>query len=188
MSRPAEVIVGVDVGTTAVRVAAFDVHGDQGQLPARSGEHPLVQPEPGWQVQNPLTVLASIDAAVAECVGLLGNARILACSGSPLTLEGNVAGYAPTLCLHPVRLHPDHLIKPCRKVRLGGAHPLDKQPCRVGYVNRARPTVTTPSRRPLRHRTGISAAPSPRSCRRPSDPHRRQRQVQGCRLSVSSPS
>jgi gluconokinase len=80
MSRPAEVIIGVDVGTTAVKVAAFDVHGEPGQLPAALREYPLEQPEPGWQVQDPLTVLAALDAAVAECVGLIGNAQVLALS------------------------------------------------------------------------------------------------------------
>ncbi|HET9872260.1 MAG TPA: gluconokinase [Propionibacteriaceae bacterium] len=80
MSAAAEVIIGLDVGTTAVKVAAFDVHGQPGQLPTALREYPLQQPEPGWQVQDPLTMLAAIDAAVAECVGLLGNARILALS------------------------------------------------------------------------------------------------------------
>jgi gluconokinase len=80
MSGPAEVIIGVDLGTTAVKVAAFDVHGEPGQLPRALREYPLAQPEPGWQVQNPVTVMAAVDAAVAECVGLLGSARILALS------------------------------------------------------------------------------------------------------------
>jgi gluconokinase len=80
MSGPEEVIIGVDVGTTAVKVAAFDVHGEPGQLPTALREYPLQQPEPGWQVQDPLTMLAAVDAAVAECVGLLGSARILALS------------------------------------------------------------------------------------------------------------
>ena len=80
MSGPAEVIVGVDLGTTAVKVAAFDVHGEPGPLPRALREYPLEQPEPGWQVQDPVTVMAAVDAAVAECVGMLGSARILALS------------------------------------------------------------------------------------------------------------
>ena len=40
----------------------------------------MQQPEPGWQVQDPLTVLAGVDAALAECVGLLDPARIVAVS------------------------------------------------------------------------------------------------------------
>lgn len=82
MSGPAEVIIGLDVGTTAVKVAAFEVRGEPGQLPTTQREYPLMQPEPGWQVQDPLTVLSAINAAVDECVGLLGNARILAISVS----------------------------------------------------------------------------------------------------------
>lgn len=80
MSGSLEVILGVDVGTTAVKVAAFDVHGEPGQLEATQREYPLKQPEPGWQVQDPRTVMAALDAAVGECVGLLGNAQVIAVS------------------------------------------------------------------------------------------------------------
>jgi gluconokinase len=80
MSGSAEVIIGVDVGTTAVKVAAFDVHGAPGQLPTAEREYPLQQPEPGWQVQDPLAVLSAIDAALSECVGLCGDARVLGLS------------------------------------------------------------------------------------------------------------
>jgi gluconokinase len=82
MSTPAEVILGVDVGTTAVKVAAFDVRGAPGQLPTEQREYPLQQPHPGWQIQDPLTVLAAIDETVAACVGLLGNAFVLGVSVS----------------------------------------------------------------------------------------------------------
>lgn len=82
-----EVVIGLDVGTTAVKVAAFDVHRGSGPtapepLPSTQREYPLGQPEPDWQVQDPLVVLAAADAALAECVGSLGNAKILALSVS----------------------------------------------------------------------------------------------------------
>jgi sugar (pentulose or hexulose) kinase len=38
------------------------------------------QPRPGWQVQDPLSVLSGIDSAVAECVTQLGNARVVGIS------------------------------------------------------------------------------------------------------------
>jgi len=82
VTEHAEVILGLDVGTTAVKVAAFGVHGrsQQSPLPSTQREYRLEQPQPGWQVQDPHAVLTAIDAAVAECVGRLGGARVLALS------------------------------------------------------------------------------------------------------------
>ncbi|HEX8508338.1 MAG TPA: gluconokinase [Propionibacteriaceae bacterium] len=79
MSR-AEVVIGLDVGTTAVKVAGFEVHGRREPLASALREYPLQQPEPGWQVQDPPTVLAAVDAAVLECVGQLGEAHVAAVS------------------------------------------------------------------------------------------------------------
>ena len=66
------VIIGLDVGTTAVKAVAFAV-GD----PATSATHsPLAesqaeqvttQPEPGWQVQDLGQVLAAVDSALSRC-------------------------------------------------------------------------------------------------------------------------
>ena len=80
MNAPTEVIIGVDVGTTAVKVAAFRVDGAPGVLCSALREYPLEQPEPGWQVQDPVTVLAGIDSAVADCLAQLVGARVLAIS------------------------------------------------------------------------------------------------------------
>jgi gluconokinase len=80
MNAPSEVIIGVDVGTTAVKVAAFRVDGAPGVLCSALREYPLEQPEPGWQVQDPVTVLAGIDSAVADCLAQLVGARVLAIS------------------------------------------------------------------------------------------------------------
>ncbi|HYP44169.1 MAG TPA: gluconokinase [Propionibacteriaceae bacterium] len=82
MTRAAEVIVGLDVGTTAVKGAAFGVQGASQPVATALREYPLEQPEPGWQVQDPATVLAAIDAVLAECLDLLGGARVLAVSVS----------------------------------------------------------------------------------------------------------
>jgi gluconokinase len=80
-----EVIIGLDVGTTAVKVVAFAIRGGVGQtldapfrdaVPSTLREYPLEQPEPGWQVQDPLRVLAAIDAALSDCVELLGDASV----------------------------------------------------------------------------------------------------------------
>ncbi len=70
------VLLGLDVGTTAVKVAAFSTAG-RGQLATAQREYPLHQPRPGWQVQEPAVVLAAVDAALAECVAALGAARVV---------------------------------------------------------------------------------------------------------------
>ena len=70
-TRTTEVIIGVDVGTTAVKVAAFAVSGAATELPRALREYPLEQPQPGWQVQDPTIVLSAIDSAIADCVARL---------------------------------------------------------------------------------------------------------------------
>jgi gluconokinase len=76
----ADVIIGLDVGTTAVKVAAFGVGETRGMLAKALAEYPLEQPQPGWQVQDPASVLSGIDSAVADCVARLGSARVVGIS------------------------------------------------------------------------------------------------------------
>ena len=75
-----DLLLGLDVGTTAVKAAAFGVGGDRGQVAGTLREYPLEQPQPGWQVQDPATVLAGVDAALRELVAQLGSARVLGLS------------------------------------------------------------------------------------------------------------
>ncbi|HET9301253.1 MAG TPA: FGGY family carbohydrate kinase, partial [Propionibacteriaceae bacterium] len=100
-SRTTDVIIGVDVGTTAVKVAAFGVNGAPADLPTALREYPLEQPQPGWQVQEPTTVLAAIDDAIADCVARLRDARVLAISLSTAMhgLVGLDAQYHPVTSL-----------------------------------------------------------------------------------------
>ena len=79
MTTPDEVLLGLDVGTTAVKVAAFSTAG-RGQVAAASKEYPLTQPRPGWHVQDPATVLAAVDATLAACVADLDGARVVGLS------------------------------------------------------------------------------------------------------------
>lgn len=81
MSAPDEVLIGLDVGTTAVKVAAFSTRG-RGQSGAAQREYPLTQPRPGWHVQDPTTVLAAVDAALRDCLAALGSARVVGLSVS----------------------------------------------------------------------------------------------------------
>ncbi|MBK5247989.1 MAG: gluconokinase [Actinomycetales bacterium] len=104
--RP-QVIVGVDVGTTAVKVAAFEViqpsatgfsaDGEGHHRATAIREYQLEQPEPGWQVQDPPTILAAIDAALAQCAAALDGAEVLAISVSTAMhgLIGLDAGLRP---------------------------------------------------------------------------------------------
>ena len=75
-----DLLLGLDVGTTAVKAAAFGVGDDRGQVAGTLREYPLEQPQPGWQVQDPATVLAGVDVALHELVAQLGSARVLGLS------------------------------------------------------------------------------------------------------------
>jgi gluconokinase len=95
--RTTEVIIGLDVGTTAVKVAAFGVSGAQRELASALREYRLEQPHAGWQVHDPASVLAGIDSALAECVAGLGDERVVAISVSTAMhgLLGLDAQYRP---------------------------------------------------------------------------------------------
>ncbi len=77
---PAEVVIGLDVGTTAVKAVAFGVGSTWRRTAVR--EYPLLQPQPGHQVQDPDTLAAAVFAALAECVAACDGARVLTVSVS----------------------------------------------------------------------------------------------------------
>ncbi|MFC4554723.1 gluconokinase [Georgenia faecalis] len=68
------VIIGLDVGTTAVKAVAFDTDSPWRRAALR--EYPLLEPEPRWQVQDPGTVLAAVDEALAQCVAACEGRRV----------------------------------------------------------------------------------------------------------------
>lgn len=68
---PAEVVLAVDVGTTAVKVVALGLERPWRHLVER--EYPLEQPRPGWQVQEPHVVLHACVEALRRCVTDLGD-------------------------------------------------------------------------------------------------------------------
>jgi gluconokinase len=63
---PAEVIVGVDVGTTATKIVAFGLGSSWRASAIR--EYPLLQPVPGWQVQDPAVITTAVMEGLAEAV------------------------------------------------------------------------------------------------------------------------
>jgi len=77
---PPQVVIGVDVGTTAAKVAAFGVGAPWRHVAVR--EYPLLEPHPGWQVQDPETVAAATLAALADAVSATRGAEVLALSVS----------------------------------------------------------------------------------------------------------
>ncbi|MFZ1412837.1 MAG: FGGY family carbohydrate kinase, partial [Micropruina sp.] len=72
------VIIGLDVGTTAVKAVAFGLGSSRRASAAR--EYPLIQPQAGWQVQDPQRIAAAVVSALAECVAACGDAQVLAVS------------------------------------------------------------------------------------------------------------
>lgn len=77
---PGRVVIGVDVGTTAAKVAAFGINSPWRHVAVR--EYPLLEPRPGWQVQDPETVGAATLSALADAVAAARGAHVLALSVS----------------------------------------------------------------------------------------------------------
>jgi gluconokinase len=75
---PAHVIIGLDVGTTDVKAAAFGLGSPWRTVAYR--EYPLLAPSPGQAVQDPEMILTACSEALAECVALVGDAEIAAIS------------------------------------------------------------------------------------------------------------
>jgi gluconokinase len=77
-SRPAEVVIGLDVGTTATKAVAFGIGSPWRHTVVR--EYPLLRPAPGWAVQDPDEIVAAAAASLAEVVRRCGDARVVAVS------------------------------------------------------------------------------------------------------------
>lgn len=75
---PAEVVVGLDVGTTAAKASAFGIGSSWRRTVVR--EYPLLHPRPGWEVQDPQVLLAAAVAALGELVEQTGGAKVVAVS------------------------------------------------------------------------------------------------------------
>ena len=77
---PAEVLIGLDVGTTGTKAVAFGLASEWRRTVVR--EYPLLAPRPGWQVQDPGTVVAAVMGALAEVVTQCRGARVAGISVS----------------------------------------------------------------------------------------------------------
>ncbi|HKF75607.1 MAG TPA: gluconokinase [Candidatus Dormibacteraeota bacterium] len=93
---PGQVIVGLDVGTTSVKAVAFGLGSGWRRVATR--EYPLLEPRPGWQVQDPEQILAATASALADCVAAAVGAEVLGISLST-AMHGLIALDA---AMHPL--------------------------------------------------------------------------------------
>ena len=63
-----DVVIGVDIGTTATKVVAYRVDGPA--LGSADRSYPLHTPHPGWAEQDPDEVVSAVLDAIAEVVSL----------------------------------------------------------------------------------------------------------------------
>ncbi len=84
-ARGHPVFLGLDLGTTGVRVVAVTLEGEI--VAAVTRGYPLLTPRPGWTEQRPSDWLSAVAAALREMVTRLGRRRIAA-----LGLSGQMHG------------------------------------------------------------------------------------------------
>jgi xylulokinase len=61
--------IGIDLGTSSVKVVAIDEHS--GVIAQTTGDYPMLTPRPGWAEQDPELWWTVTDSCVQELVGLL---------------------------------------------------------------------------------------------------------------------
>jgi gluconokinase len=107
---PQHVVVGLDVGTTGVKAAAFGIDAPWRCVAVR--EYPLLHPAPGRQVQDPATILRACGAALAECVRATGPAAVAAVSVSAgmhglIALDAELRPLTPLITWADSRAHEE---------------------------------------------------------------------------------
>ncbi|MDQ8702550.1 gluconokinase [Streptomyces sp. LHD-70] len=92
---PGEIVIGLDVGTTAVKAVAFGVGSTWRRTAVR--EYPLLTPRRGQQVQDPGTIAAAVFSALRACAEQCAGSRVLSVSVSAAMhgLIGLDAGHRP---------------------------------------------------------------------------------------------
>ena len=80
------VVIGVDVGTTATKAVAFDAQGEA-HGSGKAG-YPLLEPEPGWAVQDPRAVLEAALIALGASLPRSRSVAALCFSGAMHALVG----------------------------------------------------------------------------------------------------
>nr|NLI49776.1 gluconokinase [Propionibacterium sp.] len=78
MSSDSPIILGLDVGTTAAKASLFSLDGHVRLTASR--EYPLLNPQPGWHVQEPAAIARGVLDAMREAVARVDAARIVGIS------------------------------------------------------------------------------------------------------------
>lgn len=86
-----DIVLGLDVGTTAAKATAFQVGGDGDPVALTAHEYPLTQPQPGWQVQDPETVVAAAQGAMRHVVSVLEDPKRIIAIACSTAMHGLVA-------------------------------------------------------------------------------------------------
>ena len=73
-----DVILGLDVGTTAAKASLFSLDGTVRITASR--EYPLLGPRPGWHVQDPDAIAAGVLGAMADAVAQIDPDRVMGIS------------------------------------------------------------------------------------------------------------
>jgi gluconokinase len=100
MNGSDDVVLGVDIGTTATKVVAYDASG--AARASASTDYPLRQPQPGAAVQDPDEVGAAVRGGVRAVVRRLDGVRVAGLSFSAamhslLALDGGGSPLTPLL-------------------------------------------------------------------------------------------
>lgn len=78
MAASSDIIIGLDVGTTAAKASLFSLDGEIRLTASR--EYPLLNPHPGWHVQDPAAIARGVMDAVAEAVAQVAPGSIVGIS------------------------------------------------------------------------------------------------------------
>lgn len=124
-----ELLLGIDIGTTAVKVVAFSVTGTQ--VAAHVTPYPISRPKPGWAEQDPMdwwhgcvagmrAVLAAVPAGAVRAIGLTSQVNTHVCVDDRLEPLAPAIIWQDQRCAEIAREF-DSRFDPAEKVRIWGS-------------------------------------------------------------------
>ena len=78
MTTSPDIILGLDVGTTAAKASLFSLDGSVRVTASR--EYPLLGPQPGWHVQEPAAIARGVLGAMQDAVAQVDARRVIGIS------------------------------------------------------------------------------------------------------------
>jgi gluconokinase len=151
MAGTDDVVIGVDMGTTATKVIAYDASG--AVHASASESYPLRQPEPGAAEQDPDEIVDAVRAAVRSVVGDLDGASVAGLSFSVamhglIGLDGEGRPLTPSYTWADTRaseqadrLRQEGLALPLQKRTGTPVHPMSPL-VKLMWLNTVRPELT----------------------------------------------